>query len=374
MVLQFRYLLDLVLLLWRPRYWLPKHVRRIAVVQQAKMGDMVCTTPLLRALKSAYPGAHITVFGDSVNRDLLVGSQDVDSYILFTESLVPTLLAQHKGMFDVGIIPAPSITALHFLVRVGARMILAPRVVAAWSPHETRWYKLLRFFTSTVTHDGTQYAPREYLRLLEPIGIHTTDTRKHLTVSASAAQRAEVLLEDAQYPRIGIVPSAGNKIKMWPAERFAELAQRVSAEYGGSIVCLGGPRDSEEVQAFLAALAHSVPCVDLSNQLSVEDLKAVVAQLDVIVACDTGTIYIAEAFGVPTVDIVGPVDENVQPPRGPMNAVVVPPYNRIPQMNIVNARVMDKKEARRQALSIEVSQVFDAVQTVLAVTRGKPTA
>jgi ADP-heptose:LPS heptosyltransferase len=80
---------------------------------------------------------------------------------------------------------------------------------------------------------------------------------------------------------------------------------------------------------------------------------------------DTGPIYVAEAFGTPTVDIVGPVDEREQPPIGQKHRVVVPPERRIPALHIMNAHGYDRKEARRQSEAITTAMVLDACRELL---------
>ena len=114
----------------------------------------------------------------------------------------------------------------------------------------------------------------------------------------------------------------------------------------------------------------STPVADFSMKTSIEELKALIAEFDLFIALDTGPIYVAEAFDVPTVDIVGPMDEREQPPRGPLNLVVVPPFPRIPQMHIMNARIFDVAEATRQTESITVAQVTEAIDQVLAKNRS----
>lgn len=98
---------------------------------------------------------------------------------------------------------------------------------------------------------------------------------------------------------------------------------------------------------------------------SIDELKALIAQAGLFVAVDTGPVYIAEAFGTPTVDIVGPMDEREQPPRGEIHLVVVPPAPRTPQLHIMNARVYNEEEVRRQTESISVEMVAGACRKIL---------
>ena len=119
------------------------------------------------------------------------------------------------------------------------------------------------------------------------------------------------------------------------------------------------------------ALKDSSHIIDASEQMSLDELKALIARATLFVSVDTGPLYIAEAFDVPTVDIVGPVDERVQPPTGPRHTVVVPLRERA-QLYIMNARVYDEVEARRQTESISVEQVCAAIDTLIQTVPIRP--
>ena len=83
------------------------------------------------------------------------------------------------------------------------------------------------------------------------------------------------------------------------------------------------------------------------------------------ISADTGPIYIAEAFDVPTVDIVGPMDEREQPPISPIHRIVVPPNRTKPQLHIMNARTYNREEAFRQVASITSAMVITETDALL---------
>ncbi len=203
------------------------------------------------------------------------------------------------------------------------------------------------------------------MRLLEPLGIITDDTRKDVYIAQSAKERVEKILSEkginSADTLVGIAPGVGNKIKVWGAERFAEVAEVLQKKHQAKIVIMGGSRDADEVSAMLGALADTGGIVDLSQQLSIEELKALIAKLTLFISVDTGPIYIAEALGVATVDIVGPMDENEQPPRGERHKVVVA-QRAEPAVHIMNASMVDVAEARRQTDAITPAMVLKAVE------------
>ena len=77
-------------------------------------------------------------------------------------------------------------------------------------------------------------------------------------------------------------------------------------------------------------------------------------------------MYIAEAFGVPTVDIIGPIDEREQPPTGEMHKIVKLESRASPELFVMNASIYDKNEARRQVELISVNMVKEKTDEIIA--------
>ncbi|KKS75955.1 MAG: Glycosyl transferase, family 9 [Candidatus Azambacteria bacterium GW2011_GWA2_42_9] len=162
---------------------------------------------------------------------------------------------------------------------------------------------------------------------------------------------------------VGITPSAGSKIKEWPCDRFAKLADYIYSKYQAKIIIIGGPGDVE-VDEMISFLAENTKFVNAKGLFDIEELKALVSKLHLFISVDTGPIYIAEAFNVPTIDIIGPMDENEQPPMGKFHKIVVAQRLK-PALHIMNARVYDAKEVRRQAESITVEMVIKELDNLM---------
>jgi heptosyltransferase-2 len=344
----------------------PEHVRKVLVIQMSKLGDMVCTTPVFSAFKEAHPRAQLFVMGNRLNKDLLEGNPHVDNYIVF-EGVYSALLRLRREHFDAVLIAgAPDLTSLVISCLARIPLVVAPRIEGGDSPFQDIWYKLVLRQVVIVPIRMGHYTPGEYLHLLRPLGIQVGDTTKHLAFSPQAEARARTLFAGSGRPLVGVAPAAGDKAKQWPSEHFAAAAEQLAAEEGATVVVFGSPVDREEVENMFKALKHPERVLNLANKLSIDELKASIAQLDLFVSADTGPIYIAEAFGISTVDIVGPVDEREQPPRGDKHAVVTPPGKREPALRVMNTRDYDYTEARRQAESITVDSVVRACKALLS--------
>lgn len=334
----------------------PKGTARIGVMQLSKLGDMVCTTPVFRALKSA--GHEVVVIGSALNGELLAGHPSVTEYAVWRKADIRAL-----GL-DAIVLTSPSAEAIAAAYLAGVAAIICPRIENGWSPYETRAYKLLRFLCLAAPHRMGHYAPQEYLNMLSALGIATQDTKKSLAVSAQAKAAVDAML--APYPhslKIAIAPGAGNKIKEWPPQRFNEVAQALAAR-GALVVVVGGPADKDLARIVEKGLPEG-SVLNAAGELSIEETKVLIARMSLFIAADTGPVYIAEAFDVPTVDIVGPVDEREQPPDYPPRHVLVVPKRMESQIHIMNSRVYDTAEARRQAEGSSVAEVLAVIDVAL---------
>lgn len=341
---------------------------RIILFPSGKLGDVVCTTPVIKALAENKKDVFVAA-SSRVVTELLSGLGSVNGFI-DTRSFWSGIRNVRKGAFDACIVTGPTFRSVATAFLAGIPFIVAPRIEGGSSiQHDSRPYQTIKKFITTVPYTVGMYMPRERLRTLEPLGIVTEDTSKHLFFSASAEKKvSELLKENGIDPHvdfvIGITPSAGNKIKEWPVERFAKVADYLVEKYAMKIILIGGPNDCRLVQGVVSHLEHAESIFNAQGKCTIDELKALISKLHVFISVDTGPIYIAEAFNIPTIDITGPIDEREQPPIGERHIVITPPHRKAPELFVMNARDYNYREARRQAESITVDMVisgFDAL-------------
>lgn len=342
--------------------------RSIVIVQFAKLGDIVCTTPMFRAIKKASPDTRVVVVGNATNKEVLEGNTDVDRYIVCGTNINAALAELKSEKVEAGLSAGPSIRGFALMYLAGIPTIVAPRVMGGKNS-EGRLYLILRRLGILVPNRIGAYAPGEYLKLLESIGILTTDTTKHLVHSVRGGEVVDAFLKYEEISEdtfvVGIAASAGNKLKNWPTDRFAKVADHLATQYQAVVLIIGGVGDKEESEAMQRSLAPGTRGINVSGRFSIDEFKALIARLSLFISVDTGPIYIAEAFGVPTIDIVGPMDEHEQPPVGPRNLVVVPPFARKPVLFVMSPGDYDYDEARRQVEGITVAHVVEAIDSLV---------
>ena len=106
---------------------------------------------------------------------------------------------------------------------------------------------------------------------------------------------------------VGIHPGASWPAKMWPAEKFAALADRLF-EDGRQVIIFSGPKDRVIGAKVLMLMKNKAIFAD---NLPLRLFSAVVSRIDGFISNDNGAMHIAAAFRIPLVGIFGPGDPAV---------------------------------------------------------------
>jgi len=212
-------------------------------------------------------------------------------------------------------------------------------------------------------------------------GSHTSDNARRLTaavfesqlaeatgpllaVSEEHRQRARSIVGTVRHPLVAMHVSGGRPVKQWDPQRFGDVARKLAATRGATILLTGSEGDRALVARVKAVLPESA-VIDVANGVDLLTLAALLDQSDLLVTGDTGPMHLAHAVGTPVVAVFGPSDPVRYAPRGPFDRVVridlpCAPCNRI---RLPPARCQGKIPDCLALVSAD--SVFDAAAAVL---------
>ena len=342
-------------------------IKKVVVYHGGKLGDMICATPVFRAIKEKYPDCKVVVVGNATNKNTLSYNPDVDTYLIHQEGKTFEIIRDiKKEKADFGCILAPGAFGLAILYLANIPLVAVPILKEGWSPFETKTYKFLSRFVVTKDYIKGKYLPGQFLTLLEPIGISTTKTQKYVYWSDDADAKVNDFIEKVKAKdsfRVGIMPGAGNKIKQWPAERFGVVADYLIETHNAKIFVIGNESNRIEINTMLESMRHREKVQDCS-WTTIDEIKALVSKMDMTVSVDTGPIFIAEACGVPTIDIGGVIHPTDMAPNDGIFHVLIT-YDGEPLLWSMNSRVYDHEAARKGVESITVDTVIGVTDELI---------
>ena len=300
---------------------------RILVKSVNWVGDAVLVTPAIRAVRRAFPGAEITLMARPWVADVYEANPDIDRLWTVEENksfrhFRHTAARMRREKFDIGI-ALPNSLGSGMLLAIGRakrrigysrdarRLFLTdpvPVTPGILKVHQVEYYLILLRGLCDVDS-----APRQ---LIVPVAPSAETTLERVLDQAGLLPGIR-----AGRPLIAISPGAAfGTAKRWLPERFAAVADHLSAKFGAQIVAVGSKGElpvSEEV-----ARAAKRPITLLNGLFPLRGLIALCNHLSLMITNDSGNMHIAAARDVPLVAIFGPTDWITTAPYHPLAIIV----------------------------------------------------
>ena len=291
--------------------------RRIAIFRALQLGDMLCMTPALRALRSAQPDSHITLIGLPWAREFVQRlSALVDDFVAFPG--LPGFPEQTPDPAAMpGFIAAMRARRFDLLLQMHGSGERSNALLAQFDAHS-----VAGFCPADATANAAD--PRLFLRWDE----HQNEVLRLLAIvqhlgMPACGQQLEFPLTQADFDDLrraapGLAP-AGTYLclhpgarfgsRRWPAERFAQAASSLAA-HSLQVVVTGSAQESSLTAAVCAQLPQAVRAsvLDLTGRTTLGSLGALIAGARLLVCNDTGVSHLAAALAVPSVVVCSGAD------------------------------------------------------------------
>lgn len=301
---------------------------KILVIRRDNIGDLVCTTPLIHALRQGFPESRIDALVTSYNAPVLLGNPDLDNVYTYTK-------AKHRGetgqgWFTVYLQRLRMLFGLRrerydyvILASVGfssrplrlARLI-APLHIVGFVEPGTRWSRIVDF--GVAPDNVPRHEVEGLFRLLTPIGISAQPGPARIFPDPAKVQLARRGLAVAPDKSRTLAVHLSSRLphQRWPADRFSALIQRLHCEdrgwrfalfwSPGSETNAMHPGDDKKASQVLAA-AEGLP-VTVFPTATLDELIAGLSVCDAMICSDGGAMHIGAALGKPMVCFFGNSD------------------------------------------------------------------
>jgi lipopolysaccharide heptosyltransferase II len=337
-------------------------VGRIVVFHLNQIGDLVFALPALKALREAFPEAHIT----SVLRPYLAGLVEHSGFV---DEIVHRPTGGPWRAAGLGLRLRGARPDVAVVFSQSATMALCARLSGA--RHRVGYVDsdLSRLLNHRIQVRGIP-CPEKVMRLLAGLGLEAEkrDYVGLIRVSEGDEEAGERKLAECGMqgdgPVVALAPgeAGGRPYKSWSAEGLREVARRLAEEERARLVMVGSGKDRALGDEIMSQVAAGQQC-NLAGRTTPAELAAVLARCDMLIGIDSGPMHVAAAMGRPVVGLFGPTDPYRTGPQGEGHEVI---FHRQECWGPCVHPVTPKCVERRCMSAITVDEVLDAARRILA--------
>lgn len=301
----------------------------VLCVRLDNLGDLLMTTPALRALKQSRPRRRLTLLTSPAGAEVASLVPEIDAIIVYDAPWMKATAARtdsrpeyavaydlRRRQFDAAVIftvysqnPLPA-AFLCYLADIPLRLAHC---------HENPYQLLTHWVPDPEPARTIRHEVRRQLDLVAHVGCQARDERMSLRIPAAARRRIHRRLREIGLhpgmPWTVMHPGASAPSRCYPAEGFAEAARYLVQQMGYPVVFTGSDAERGLVQQIQEAMA--APSYSLVGELSLAELAALLSAAPMLIANNTGPVHLAAALGTPVVDLYALTNPQHTPWRVP---------------------------------------------------------
>ena len=303
-----------------------RNIKKILLIRRDNIGDLICTTPAIHALREKFSAAKIGILVNSYNADAVADNPDIDEVYVYEKAKH----AEGENRFLVWL------GNLRLFLKIRGERYDVAIGCGNYSPSLARYTFLtgaknrigyVRSGDRSISYNIPISELREPIhevvatfKLLEPLGIDGEPSR--LVLLPSADEKEKVLKFLSPPPTSHLPPpvfvamhiSSRKENNRWPADRFIELGNELIKKYNVTPLLLWAPGssknpfhpgDDEKAEAIADKMRGAV----LYKTTRLRELIAAISLCRLVICCDGGAMHIAAALGKPILTVWGSTDK-----------------------------------------------------------------
>lgn len=294
-------------------------IKKILFIRTDRIGDLVLSTPTVKALKEAFPGSELIVLASPCNQSLLFHNPYVDKVFVYDQKLglshkIGIIKQLRKYGFDLAIDPYTD-----YELKTALIALLSG---AKWRTGYSSYGRQVFFNLNGPELAEDRHLVDLTLDILKSLGVVANDKKPEIFLTEQEKKWAGNWLRTRGAegkPLIGIHPGAYYESQKWPPDSFAEVARRLRENKRLDVIIFGGLGDKD-----LAEHINSMTGEDtlMHVQGDLRQFAALLSHCTLLICNNSGPLHTAVALDIPTISIMGPTNKDRWMPIGDIHKVL----------------------------------------------------
>ena len=331
-------------------------IHKILVVRTDRIGDLLLSTPAIRALREVFPSSHIAIMVSPYTKELAKQNPDLDEVIIYDKerglkNTLRFIWLLRKKRFDITFILSPKTRNNVIIFLAGILMRVS---------YDIKWGYLANIRIAHRRHLPEKHEIEYNLDFVRALGIDISKASEKLVLNVekkdedyiSSFFKKKGIKQDAAV--VIVHPGSTALPKKWPVDRFAEVSDELSKRKC-KIIVIGANNEANTSFGMMSLMKNDA--IDITGKFNLKQLSALLKRSNLLISNDSGPMHIATAVGTPMVIIFGRTEGSLGPKRwGPTQG------NCIILQKDIGCRVCKADKCERDFECLKAVRVDEVVQ------------
>lgn len=312
--------------------WGTYPVEKVLLMRLDHKGDVLMTTPAIRAVRMHFPLAKIHMMTGRWSADVLKNNPYLDRILIYNSKWYNRGKRNFNGILQNSLVRLKALFERYDLAinfrGDGNNLLLtyftgATYRVAHVSPGPERTHQGL-WLTHRVPYKEEMHEVDRNLSLVRVLGVQEKGKSLDLFVNKEDEAALQHLFKRVKSERSGPIivlhPGGGWALNRWPLERYAELADWLIETFQAAVIVVGGPEERGMMDSMKQTMKHDP--IDAVGKTTIQQLSAILKLAHIFIGNDGGVMHVAEATQVPIVSLFGPSPDYRVGPLSP-NSIII---------------------------------------------------
>ncbi len=281
-------------------------IRNIVIFRTDRIGEVLLSTVAIDMIKAQYPMAKVSFVTSSYSKPLLEDRDDIENVLIadtfqkggeiYKALALSGKLRKHG--FDTAIILNP-----HKVLHLACFFAGIPLRAG----YDRKWGFLLSRKIQDRRDEGSKHEIQYTHDLLKLLEIDQPVRGPHLPVNKKADESMmNKMAEKGIFSDIKLIivhPGSSNPSKIWPRDNYVKLIRKIKKELSANVIIVGSVKEKGLSERIISEAGAAI--TDLTGELSLKELAALLKKCDIFIGNDTGPMHMAAALGVPVIAVFG---------------------------------------------------------------------
>jgi len=347
----------------------PSSFKNILLIQLWGIGETILALPAIEALKQKYKNSNIDVLVTDRNKGIFYNNKNLNN-----------IKVLKLNPFSINLFILKNWRKYDLVIDMEEYLNISALIAFYLGKYRIGYSHGLRstLYSETVNYNDRQHVVYTFLDLLKPLNIVKKKVAKLQKLNYSNIDKNNInrLLKKYNLNKknllvgFGVGAAESAKSRMWPKERFAELANYLIKKYNAKILLIGNKEEKKYINDLQNLIENKNNSFNVAGLISTREMFYLISLCKLFIGNDSGPMHVAAAQQVPTIGLFGCNLPVRFAPFGKNNYSVYKKSNQNACINVHKGQVGECKHGIKNAC-VKKIQVDDVVSIVDKIMKRK---